>query len=168
MPPAFNLRQDQTLQFNTCTRLHSSDVDQAFRFYASSFVTSQAALSATRPASFSMSTSRDASRALKAPSPPAPPESPPAAPAHQSPKATITPSTHTYRLFTLLKSVLAPGRAATPDSVEQRGAIIMIRARHCKHRATPLARFCLWRSRRQRVFSHMNSDTSPTAANHPI
>src|SRR6185295_4806980 len=105
MPPAFNLSQDQTLQFNTCTRLHSSDVDQAFRFYASSFVTSQAALSATRPASFSMSTSRDAYRALKAPSPPAPPESPPAAPARQSPKATITPSTHTYRLFTLLKSV---------------------------------------------------------------
>src|SRR4029078_12404724 len=23
MPPAFNLSQDQTLQFNTCTRLHS-------------------------------------------------------------------------------------------------------------------------------------------------
>src|SRR5690348_13226222 len=65
MPPAFNLSQDQTLQFNTCTRLHSSDVDQAFRFYASSFVTSQAALSATRPASFSMSTSRDAYRAPK-------------------------------------------------------------------------------------------------------
>ena len=113
MPPAFNLSQDQTLQFNTCTRLHSSDVDQAFRFYASSFVTSQAASSATQPASFSMSTSRDAYRALKAPSPPAPPESPPAAPARQSPKATITPSTHTYRLFTLLKSVRPAGFCQT-------------------------------------------------------
>src|ERR1700730_3348509 len=28
MPPAFNLSQDQTLQFNLCTRLHSTDVDQ--------------------------------------------------------------------------------------------------------------------------------------------
>src|SRR6476646_5259720 len=58
-------------------------------------------------------------------------------PLNQTPKAAITPSTHTYRLFTLLKSVLSPGRATTPDSVEQREPIIMIRARHCKHRATP-------------------------------
>jgi hypothetical protein len=60
-----------------------------------------------------MSTSRDAYRALKAPSPPAPPESPPASPARQSPKATITPSTHTYRLFTLLKSVRPAGFCQT-------------------------------------------------------
>jgi len=60
-----------------------------------------------------MSTSRDAYRALKAPSPPAPPESPPAAPARQSPKAAITPSTHTYRLFTLLKSVRPAGFCQT-------------------------------------------------------
>ena len=114
MPPAFNLSQDQTLQFNTCTRLHSSDVDQAFRFYASSFVTSQAALSATRPASFSMSTSRDAYRALESPA-----NQPPARvssrklPVSRTPKAAITPSTHTYRLFTLLKSVRPAGFCQT-------------------------------------------------------
>ena len=34
-------------------------------------------------------------------------------PARQTPKATITPSTHTYRLFTLLKSVRAAGFCQT-------------------------------------------------------
>jgi hypothetical protein len=96
---------------------------------------------AIRPASFSMSTSRDAYRA------PALPvtshQSYPQLTSNLPPKATITPSTHTYRLFTLLKSVRAPGRATTPDSVEQRGPIIMIRARHCKHRAAPFEYFCL-------------------------
>ena len=142
MPPAFNLSQDQTLQFNTCTRLHSSDVDQAFRFYASSFVTSQAAFSATRPASFSMSTSRDLYRAPRHPKY-QPTEVSPSTPATRTPKATTTPSTHTYRLFTLLKSVLRPGRASTQDSVEQRVAIIMIRARYCKTSAVARVIWCV-------------------------
>ena len=34
-------------------------------------------------------------------------------PANQTPKATITPSTHTYRLFTLLKSVRPTGFCQT-------------------------------------------------------
>jgi hypothetical protein len=113
MPPAFNLSQDQTLQFNTCTRLHSSDVNQAKRLSRPASSRARQPSTATQPASFSMSTSRDAYRALKAPSPPAPPESPPAAPARQSPKAAITPSTHTYRLFTLLKSVRPAGFCQT-------------------------------------------------------
>ena len=32
---------------------------------------------------------------------------------HQAPKPAITPSTHTYRLFTLLKSVRPPGFCQT-------------------------------------------------------
>src|SRR6185369_16191944 len=113
MPPAFNLSQDQTLQFNTCTRLHSLLTSTKPSAYAESFVTSPMTVTAIRPASFSMSTSRDAYRALESPATSHPPESPPASSRRQTPKATITPSTHTYRLFTLLKSVRAAGSCQT-------------------------------------------------------
>src|SRR5690349_428312 len=128
MPPAFNLSQDQTLQFNTCTRLHSLLTSTKPNALASSFVTSPTAVIAARPASFSMSTSRDACRAPRH-QPTSPTRVAPSFTSNQSPRATITPSTHTYRLFTLLKSVRAPGRAPTQDSVEQRDAIIIIRPR---------------------------------------
>src|SRR6185369_16733919 len=62
MPPAYNLSQDQTLQFNTCTRLHSLLTSTKPSAYAESFVTSPMTVTAIRPASFSMSTSRDAYR----------------------------------------------------------------------------------------------------------
>src|SRR6478672_7520311 len=78
MPPAFNLSQDQTLQFNTCTRLHSLLTSTKPSAYAESFVTSPMTVTAIRPASFSMSTSRDAYRALESPATSHPPESPPA------------------------------------------------------------------------------------------
>ena len=61
-----------------------------------------------------MSTSRDAYRALESPA-----NQPPARvssrklPVSRTPKAAITPSTHTYRLFTLLKSVRPAGFCQT-------------------------------------------------------
>src|SRR6185503_16409852 len=79
MPPAFNLSQDQTLQFNTCTRLHS--LLTSTKPSASTSRTSPMTVTAIRPASFSMSTSRDAYRAPALPVT-NPPELPPA---HQQP-----------------------------------------------------------------------------------
>src|SRR5579862_3891404 len=112
MPPAFNLSQDQTLQFNLCTRLHSTDVNQS----------KTSPLHSKSPPSPQNNDFLPWLRARQlAPPGPLPSvrvllgflSSPQArsiqhqfpSTLYHPPRAPSTPSTHTYRLSTLLKSV---------------------------------------------------------------
>src|SRR5947207_12813686 len=92
MPPAFNLSQDQTLQFNLRQELILTFGSNDLRF----------APPVLGPASFSVSTTK-----FRAPRRFRRRFSAAGFPATWSPAGCpgdLTPSTHTYRLFTLLKS----------------------------------------------------------------